>query len=152
MSDSLMTLANLLGSICLRTNMKSFKSSSNSRLLLNDCLTKKFLLFKPTRGGEFQKLHLFFNQIGISHHISCPYAHQQNGSTESSHRHIVEVGLSLLAHASMPLKYWDEVFLATTYFINKLPTIVLDFSSPFEQFFHEKTNYSGLCTFGCVLA
>jgi hypothetical protein len=56
----------------------------------------------------------------------------------------------LLAHASMPLKYWDEVFLAATYFINRLPTIVLDLSSPLEQFFHEKTNYSGLRTFGCV--
>jgi hypothetical protein len=56
-------------------------------------------------GGEYQKLNTFFHQVGISHHVSCPYAHQQNGSAKQKHCHIVEVGLSLLAHASMPLNY-----------------------------------------------
>jgi hypothetical protein len=59
------------------------------------------------------------------------------------------MGLSLLAHASMSLKYWDEAFLAATYLINRLPTKILDFSSPLERLFHEKPHYSGLRTFGC---
>jgi hypothetical protein len=33
----------------------------------------------------------------ISHLVSCPHAHQQNGAAERKHRHIVKVGLSLLA-------------------------------------------------------
>jgi hypothetical protein len=82
--------------------------------------------------------------------VSCPYAHQQNGSAERKHRHIVVVGLSLLAHASMPLKYWDEAFLAATYLINRLPTKVLDFSSPLEILFKETPNYAGLRPFGCA--
>jgi hypothetical protein len=82
--------------------------------------------------------------------VSCPYAHQQNRSVERKHHHIVEVGLSLLAHASMPLKYWDKTFLAATYLINCLPTKVLDFSSPLEILFKEKPNYVGLRTFGCA--
>jgi hypothetical protein len=53
-----------------------------------------------------------------------------------------------MAHASMPLKYWDEAFLASTYLINHLPTKVLDFSSPLEVLFKEKPNYSGMRTFG----
>ncbi|KAK1646191.1 hypothetical protein QYE76_063996 [Lolium multiflorum] len=40
-----------------------------------------------------------------------------NGA-ERKHRHIVEVGLALLAQASMPLKFWDEAFLTATYLIN----------------------------------
>jgi hypothetical protein len=52
------------------------------------------------------------------------------GTTKIMHRHIVEVGLSLLAHAHIPLKYWDEAFLAATYLINRLPTKVLCFSTP----------------------
>jgi IS30 family transposase len=40
--------------------------------------------------------------------------------------------MALLAHASMPHKYWDEAFLAATYLINRLPTKVLDYSSPLE--------------------
>jgi hypothetical protein len=112
-------------------------------------LTKKFSLFKQT-GGRVSKTKYLFQQIGISHHISCPYAHQQNGSAERKYRHIIEVGLSLLAHASMPLKSWDETFLAATYLINRLPTKVLGFCSPLERLFQKKPNYSGLRTFGCA--
>jgi IS30 family transposase len=100
--------------------------------------------------GEYKKLNSFFQQADISHHVPCPYAHQQNGSAERNHRHNVEVCISLLAHASMPLKYWDEAFLAATYLINRLPTKVLDFSSPLEILFHERPNYVGLRTFGCT--
>ena len=64
---------------------------------------KKILAIQTDWGAEYQKLNAFFQLIGISHHVSCPCAHQQNGSAERKHRHIVEVGLSLLAHASMPL-------------------------------------------------
>jgi histone deacetylase 1/2 len=56
-------------------------------------------------GGEYQSLNSFFQRIGIVHHVSCPHAHQQNGSAEQKHRHIIEIGLSLLAHAVMPLKF-----------------------------------------------
>jgi histone deacetylase 1/2 len=44
----------------------------------------------------------------------------------------MEVGLSLLAYASMPLKYWVEASIAAVYLINCLPTKLLDFSTPLE--------------------
>jgi hypothetical protein len=57
-------------------------------------------------GGEYQKLHhQFFTKLGIAHHVSCPHTHQQNGSAERKHRHIIETGLALLAHAGMPIKF-----------------------------------------------
>jgi hypothetical protein len=34
----------------------------------------------------------------------------KNDDVERKHHHIVEVGLALLAFASMPLKFWDEAF------------------------------------------
>jgi IS30 family transposase len=101
-------------------------------------------------GGEYQNLHSFFAKVGISYHISCPYAHQQNGSAERKHRHIVEVGLALLAHASMPLKYWDDAFLAAVYLINHTPSKIINYETPLECLFHQKTNYS-FCTFLVVL-
>jgi len=60
---------------------------------------RKIMTMQTDWGGEYQKLNSFFKQIGIIHHVSCPHAHQQNGSAERKHRHIVEVGLSLLAHS-----------------------------------------------------
>jgi hypothetical protein len=102
-------------------------------------------------GGEYQKLHnQFFRSLGISHHVSCPHTHQQNGSVERKHRHIVETGLSLLAHASMPIKFWDEAFVTAAYLINWLLTRVIDNLCPLERLFKAPPNYNMLRIFGCA--
>jgi hypothetical protein len=101
-------------------------------------------------GGEYEKLNSFFQKIAIVHHVSCPHAHQQNGSAERKHRHIVEVGLALLANASMPLKLWDEAFLTATYLINILPSKVLDFDTPTKRLHGHDPDYSMLRIFGCA--
>jgi hypothetical protein len=95
-------------------------------------------------GGEYERLHSFFKKIWISHHVSCPHTHQQNGSAERKHRHIVEMGLSLLAQASMPLKFWDEAFLAATFLINHTLSKVISYTSPLERLFCVKPEYSSL--------
>lgn len=87
--------------------------------------------------AEYQKLNSFFTKIGVSHLVSCPHAHQRNGATECKHRHIVEVGLALLSRASMPLKFWDEAFLAATYLINRIPSKVINHSTPLERLLHQ---------------
>jgi len=111
---------------------------------------RKILAVQTDWGGEYEKLNPFFRKIGITHLVSCPHAHQQNGAAERKHRHIVEVGLSLLAAASMPLKFWDEAFLAATYLINRTPSKVIDFTTPLGKLFHETPDYSFLRTFGCA--
>ena len=95
-------------------------------------------------GGEYEKLNASFQKVGITHHVSCPHAHQQNGSAERKHRHIVEVGLALLANASMPLKFWDEAFVTATFLINLLPSKVLNFETPVQKLLHQKPNYEAL--------
>jgi hypothetical protein len=84
------------------------------------------------------------------HHVSCPHTKQQNGSAKRKHRHILEVGLSLLAHASMSLKFWDEAFSTATYLINRLPSRVINFVSPFEKLFGTQPDYTWLKVFGCA--
>jgi histone deacetylase 1/2 len=101
-------------------------------------------------GGEYEKLHSFFQKVGITHHVSCPHAHQQNGSAECKRRRIFEVGLALLANASMPLKLWDEAFLTATFLINLLPTKVLNFLTPTEKLHHVTPNYDSLRIFCCT--
>jgi IS30 family transposase len=121
----------------LKHKSEVFQKFQEFKKLVERLFDKKVLGVQTDWGGEYHKLNTFFQQIGISHHVSCPYAHQQNGSAERKYHHIVEVGLSLLAHASMPLKYWDEAFLAATYLINRLPTKVLGFCSPLERLFQK---------------
>jgi hypothetical protein len=81
-----------------------FTYSMTFKNLWRDNLTKRSYACKQI-GGEYEKLNSFFKQVGIMHRVSCPHAHQQNGSAERKHRHIVEVGLALLATTSMPLKF-----------------------------------------------
>jgi len=113
-------------------------------------LDRKIKAIQTDWGGEYQRLSSFFTKVGISHQVSCPHAHQQNGAAERKHRHIVEVGLALLSGASMPLKFWDEAFLTTTYLINRLPSAVINFTTPLERLFGQKPDYSFLRTFDCA--
>ena len=96
---------------------------------MKENLIKKIITVQSDWGGEFEKLHSFFQRIGITHQVSCPHAHHQNGSAERKDRHIVEVGLALLANASMSLMFWDEAFLTATFLINILPSKVIDFDT-----------------------
>ena len=102
-------------------------------------------------GGEYQKIHsTFFRSLEIAHLVSCPHTHQQNGSAESKHHHIVGTSLTLIAHADVPIKFWDDVFLIGTYLINHLPTRVIDNKCPLERLFQTPPNYSLLKVFGCA--
>jgi hypothetical protein len=60
-----------------------------------------------------------------------PHTHQQQGSIERKHRHVVETGLSLLSHAHMLLRFWDDAFQTACYLINQLIIPVLQNKSPF---------------------
>jgi histone deacetylase 1/2 len=73
---------------------------------------------------------------------------QQNNSAERKHCHIVEIGLTLLAYASMPLKFWDEAFLTAIFLINMLRSKVIDFATPVEKLLQTKPNYDSLRIFG----
>jgi histone deacetylase 1/2 len=65
-------------------------------------LKNKIVHVQSDWGGEYIKLDAFFQKVGISHRVSCPHTHQQNGSAERKHRHIVETCLNFLAHSSVP--------------------------------------------------
>ncbi|KAG8488310.1 hypothetical protein CXB51_016328 [Gossypium anomalum] len=61
-------------------------------------------------GGEFRSLSNELARLGIQHRVTCSHISEQNGVVERRHRHIIEMGLTLLAKASMPLKYWTDAF------------------------------------------
>lgn len=81
---------------------------------------------------------------------SCPYTSVQNGRAERKHRHIVELGLTLLAQAKMPLYYWWEAFATAVFLINRLPSQILQNQSPYDLLFHKTPDYKAMKTFGCA--
>ncbi|KAL6326284.1 hypothetical protein AAG906_004781 [Vitis piasezkii] len=101
-------------------------------------------------GGEYQALDNFLSNNGISHLTTPPHTLEHNGLSERRYRHIVEIGLSLLTHASMPLTFWTYAFATVVYLINRMPTPTLHLSSPFDKLFESPPNYTKLRVFGCL--
>ena len=56
-------------------------------------------------GGEYRSFVPFLQNLGIHFRHPCPHTHQQHGKAERKHQHIVEMGLTLLAQAKLPLKF-----------------------------------------------
>ncbi|PNY13707.1 putative copia-type protein, partial [Trifolium pratense] len=86
---------------------------------------------------------------GIELHVSCPGTPEQNGTAERKHRHIVEIGLTMMFHANIPLPLWVEVFLTAVYLINRLPLSTLNNETPYFKLFKRHPQYSGLRVIGC---
>jgi len=134
----------------LRHKSEVFSCFKDFQNLVERQFNCKILKVQSDWGGEYQTLNSFFRRIGIEHYVSCPHAHKQNGAAERKHRHIIEIGLSLLAHASMPLKFWDEAFLTVVFLINRLPSKVTQNTTPHERLLCKTPDYSFLRTFGCA--
>jgi hypothetical protein len=50
----------------------------------------------------------------------------------------------------MPLKFWEDVFLAAVYLINRTPSKVINYETPLKGLFHKKPDYKSLRVFGCA--
>lgn len=81
----------------------------------------------------------------------CPHIHGQNGRAERKHWHIVELGLTLLAQARLPLFFWWDSFQTSVYIINIFPTHVLKNQSPVQVLFKKSPDYNFLKVFECVV-
>jgi len=101
-------------------------------------------------GGEFIKLIPYLQTHGISHFTTPPHTPEQNGIAERRHRHIVETGLSLLHHAKLPLTFWSHAFQTAAHLINRLPTPILEFKSPYDKLHNAPPSYQKLKPFGCL--
>ena len=101
-------------------------------------------------GGEFIALRSYLAVHGISHLTTPPHTPEHNGIAERKHRHIVETGLTLLTHASVPKSYWPYAFATAVYLINRMPTEVINGVSPYAKLFKQSPNYLKLRVFGCV--
>lgn len=119
------------------------------KTLVENQLGTKIKAFQSDGGKEYAPITKYLSSQGIVHRFSCPYTHEQNGMAERKHGHITELGLALLANASMPLKYWGEAFQTVIYIINRLPTPTLNNANPLETLFHITPDYSLLRVFGC---
>jgi len=69
---------------------------------------------------------------------------------ERKHMHLLEVTRALRFLAKIPLKYWGHCVLAATHIINRIPSSVLNFQTPYEKLYGRKPELSPFRTIGCL--
>lgn len=103
-------------------------------------------------GGEFvnHELSNFFRTNGVIHQTTCPYTPQQNGRVERRHIILLEMSRALCFQSKLPISFWGECILTSTYLINRIPSSILGNISPYEKLFHSPPSYPHLRNFGCL--
>lgn len=63
---------------------------------------------------------------------------------------MLDVVCMSLIESSVPSKFQVEALSTTVYLINKLPSSVLNFDTPYYWLYHEHPHYLDMHTFGCM--
>ena len=63
----------------------------------------------------------------------------------------MESGLSMLHHSNLPFSYRSNAFSTAVYLLNRIPSFVLNFISPWEKLYGHKPPFHALKTFGCAV-
>jgi transposase InsO family protein len=136
----------------LHQKSETFHTFVKFKDLVENQFSTKIKQLQSDGGGEYtsHQFQSYLNQHGIAFRKTCPYTSPQNGIAERKLRHILETGLTLLAHSHLSNKYWVDSFLTAVYTINRLPTPVLNQVSPYEKLFKHPPNYQHFKVFGCL--
>ena len=129
------------------TIFKSFQS------LVETQIEQKIQIFQSDGGGEFVNAQFMqhLSQCGIKHYLSRPHTPQQNGLAERKHRHLLELGMSMLFEARLPHNLWVEALFTANFLSNLLPTSVHDHNTtPFQKLNGVALIYTALRVFGCA--
>jgi hypothetical protein len=60
------------------------------------------------------------------------------------------MALCLSSHSSLPYTYWPYAFSTAVYLINRLPSIICNYVSPWEILFGNSPDYKSFKIFGCA--
>lgn len=134
----------------MKTNSETLHLFQNFKIFVETQFNTQIKSVQIDWGGEFFQLSSIFLTFGIHHRVSCPYIPQQNGRVERKNRHVIEVGLSMLAHSNMPQSVWPYAFQTAAYLINCLPSHAIQNQCPYEILYKKLPDYKLLRSFGCA--
>ncbi|KAK8962854.1 hypothetical protein KSP40_PGU018853 [Platanthera guangdongensis] len=81
------------------------------------------------------------SEFGILHQTSCAYTPQQNGVAERKNRHLLDVARSLMLQMHVPKPYWNFAVSTACFLINRLPSSILNYATPFSILFPSATAF-----------
>lgn len=85
-------------------------------------------------GREFlsHSCQTLLTNLGILHQQICPYTPQQNGVAERKHRYLLQTTRAIIFQSGMPKDFLGEALLHATHLINRTPTKLLSWKTPYE--------------------
>ena len=98
-----------------------------------------------------EPFQFFMLQHGILHQTSCVDTPSQNGVAERKNRHLLETGQALLFQMNVPKHFWVDVVLTACFFINRMPSSILNWATPYHQLFPNNLSFPiDPKVFGCI--
>ena len=77
----------------------------------------------------------FMLQHEILHQTSCVDTPSQNGVVKRKNRHLLETVRALLFKMHVPKHFWADAVSIACFLINRLPSLVLNWATPYHQLF-----------------
>lgn len=117
----------------MRMKYDTFTCLTNFCVMIKNQFNCTIKHVRIDNGQEFisNQLQTFFHNHGIFHERTCVDTPQQNGVAERKHRHLLNVAWCLHFQSNLPISFWGECILTTTYLINRTPSPSLNHKSPY---------------------
>jgi hypothetical protein len=112
----------------------------------------KIKILRSNNGTEYMSKNMtqYLAFHGILLQSSCVGTPQQNGVVERKNKDLLEKTKALMMYMHVPKTFWSHGVLSAAYLINRLPSRILHFKSPFEVLQKQPPNLSHLRVFGCT--
>lgn len=136
----------------LKQKSEAFGAFKSFQFMVQNQFGTTIKLFRTDNGREYvnNQFANFLQRLGILHQKTFPYTTEQNGVAECKHRHLIDIVITLLHTARLPVTFWVEALATTNILINRLPKKSLGHISPHEKLYNIAPNYSILRIFGCL--
>ncbi|KAM2174560.1 hypothetical protein PS2_033856 [Malus domestica] len=114
-----------------------FRTCRDSEFKCETCvMAKSYRASFPNKSDVLLLLQEFCTMVSTQFQTkvktTTPFTPQQNDVSKRKNRQIMEVARSLMLDKCVPNHLWGHVVLAAVYLINRVPSMVLDFQTPFN--------------------
>ena len=81
-------------------------------------------VFRINRGCEYlsKQFQGLYEEKGVCRQLTTPNTPQQNGVAERRNHTLLEMVRSMMAYANLPISFWGDALLTTTYILNCVPS------------------------------